>query len=78
MRLGYRGGGIVERTKTSSPTPTFLSFYNGGCLSPLGENNPYKLKGSRVNPLWPQCGSAVSNPQPPGVNRGPIVQLSYP
>ena len=31
----------------------------------------YGPRGRRVNPMWPQCGSAVSNPQPPGANLGP-------
>ena len=47
-----------------SPTNE-LGFGHSGCThrapSPLGQNNPYG---------WPQCGSAVSNSQPLGVNRG--------
>ena len=46
----------------------------GGCPSPLGQTNPYRPRKSRVNPMWPQCGSTISNPQPLGV----LGQLSYP
>ena len=49
----------------------FFIFYNGGCPSPLSQTNPYRPRGSQANPLWPQCGSAISNPQPLRANYGP-------
>ena len=38
----------------------------------MGQNNPYGPRGSRVNPLWPQCGSVISNHYAPSENRDPM------
>lgn len=51
-------------------TRSFFFLITEGCLNPLGHNNPYGLKGSRVSRLWPQCGSVVLNAQLLSVNRG--------